>query len=130
MVVDTSALIAVLEDEPVAARLAAALDAAEVVRISVVTLVEAGIVVEARRGELAGRELDLLLYRLQAGMVSVTAEHAALARGAYRRFGKGRHRAGLNFGDCFAYALAVALGDSLLFVGNDFANTDVVAVQH
>jgi ribonuclease VapC len=130
MVVDTSALVAVLENEPIAARLSGALDAAEAVRISVVTMVEAGIVVEARRGELAGHELDLLLNRLQADIVSVTTDHAALARDAYRRFGKGRHRAGLNFGDCFAYALAVAVGEGLLFVGNDFANTDVLAAQY
>lgn len=130
MVVDTSVLVAVLEDESIAARLSAALDAAEAVRVSVVTLVEAGIVVETRRGELAGHELDLLLSRLQADIVSVTRDHAALARDAYRRFGKGHHRAGLNFGDCFSYALAVAVGESLLFVGNDFANTDVLAAQY
>lgn len=130
MVVDTSVLVAVLEDESIAARLSAALDAAEAVRVSVVTLVEAGIVVETRRGELAGHELDLLLSRLQADIVSVTPDHAALARDAYRRFGKGHHRAGLNFGDCFSYALAVAVGESLLFVGNDFANTDVLAAQY
>jgi ribonuclease VapC len=130
MVIDTSALVAVLEDEPAASRLSVALDAATEVRISAATVVEAGIVVEARRGELGGRELDLLLQRLQADVVSVTAEHAALARDAYRRFGKGRHRAGLNFGDCFAYALAIAVGDSLLFVGEDFAHTDLVVAEY
>jgi ribonuclease VapC len=125
MVIDTSALIALLEGEPAAPRLALALDGADEIRISAAMLVEAGIVVEARRGELGGAELDLLLDRLQAEVVSVTPDHAALARDAYRRFGKGRHQAGLNFGDCFAYALAAARGEPLLFVGDDFAKTDV-----
>lgn len=88
-------------------------------------MVEAGIVAEARRGELAGRELDLLLHRLGVEQVPVTEEHAELARSAYRRFGKGRHPAGLNFDDCFAYGLAAALGAPLLFVGQDFARTDI-----
>jgi ribonuclease VapC len=127
MVVDTSALLAVLEDEPDAPRLVAALEGAEAIRVSAGTLVEAGIVVEARRGEAGGRELDLLLHRLRADVVSVTAEHAEMARDAYRRFGKGRHPAALNFGDCFAYALAAALGEPLLFVGDDFRRTDIVA---
>jgi ribonuclease VapC len=130
MVVDTSALVAVLEDEPEAPRLVAALDAADDIRVSAATVVETGIVIEARRGELGGREFDLLLQRLQADVVSVTADHAALARDAYRRFGKGRHPAGLNFGDCFAYALAAALGEPLLFVGQDFASSDIVVAEY
>jgi len=127
VVLDTSALIAFLEEEPAAERVGSVLGSASRLRISTATVVEAGIVIEARRGELAGRELDLLLHRLGVEQVPVTEEHADLARSAYRRFGKGRHPSGLNFGDCFAYALAAALGMPLLFVGEDFARTDVTA---
>ena len=125
MVLDTSALVAYLEQEPEAARVEAALAAAPRLLISAVTVVEAGIVVEARRGEAAGRELDLLLHRLHVDVVPVGETHADLARSAWRRFGKGRHPAGLNFGDCFAYALAAETGEPLLFVGSDFARTDI-----
>lgn len=125
MVVDTSALLAILEGEPTAQRLVDALSAADAIRVSAGTALEAGIVVEARRGEAGGRELDLLLHRLRADVVSVTAEHVEIARDAYRRYGKGHHPAALNFGDCFAYALASALGEPLMFVGNDFSRTDV-----
>ncbi|HEX6535206.1 MAG TPA: type II toxin-antitoxin system VapC family toxin [Gemmatimonadaceae bacterium] len=130
MVVDTSALLAILEGEPTAQRLVTALSVADAVRVSAGTVLEAGIVVEVRRGEAGGRELDLLLHRLRADVMSVTAEHAELARDAYRRYGKGRHPAALNFGDCFAYALATVLQEPLLFVGNDFAQTDVVAAKY
>jgi ribonuclease VapC len=130
MVVDTSALLAILEGESAAQRLVDALSAADAIRVSAGTAFEAGIVVEARRGEAGGRELDLLLHRLRADVVSVTSEHAEIARDAYRRFGKGRHPAALNFGDCFAYALASALGEPLMFVGNDFSRTDVEAAEY
>jgi ribonuclease VapC len=130
MVVDTSALLAILEGESTAQRLVDALSAADAIRVSAGTALEAGIVVEARRGEAGGRELDLLLHRLRADVVSVTAEHVEIARDAYRRYGKGHHPAALNFGDCFAYALASALGEPLMFVGNDFARTDVEAAAY
>lgn len=130
MVVDTSALLAILEGESAAQRLVDALSAADAIRVSAGTALEAGIVVEARRGEAGGRELDLLLHRLRADVVSVTAEHVEIARDAYRRYGKGHHPAALNFGDCFAYALASALGEPLMFVGNDFARTDVEAATY
>jgi ribonuclease VapC len=130
MVVDTSALLAILEGESTARRLIDALSAADAIRVSAGTALEAGIVVEARRGEAGGRELDLLLHRLRADVVSVTAEHVEIARDAYRRYGKGRHPAALNFGDCFAYALASALGEPLMFVGNDFSRTDVEAATY
>jgi ribonuclease VapC len=130
MVVDTSALLAILEGESTAPRLVDALSAADAIRVSAGTALEAGIVVEARRGEAGGRELDLLLHRLRADVVSVTAEHVEIARDAYRRYGKGHHPAALNFGDCFAYALASALGEPLMFVGNDFARTDVEAATY
>lgn len=125
MVIDTSAILAILEGEPEADRLTAALAAADVLRMSAGSALEAGIVVEARRGEGGGRELDLLLHRLGVEIVAVASEQVEIARDAWRRYGKGRHPAALNFGDCFAYALATALGEPLLFVGDDFARTDV-----
>lgn len=134
MVLDSSAVIAILAGEPPAARLVAALERAlsghDAVRISTGTLLEAGIVAEARWGEAGGRELDALLTRLDAQTIAVTAEQTEHARDAFRRFGKGRHPAGLNFGDCFAYALAVTLNEPLLFVGDDFSRTDVLVAEH
>lgn len=129
MVLDTSALVAVLFDEPERKELVAAIAAARRRLISAVTLVEASIVVESRRGEIAGRELDLLLHRATVQTVAVDEEQAQIARAAWRRFGKGRHPAGLNFGDVFAYALARISGEELLFKGQDFARTDVVPAQ-
>lgn len=125
MVLDTSALVAILTDEPEAARLEAAFDADPVRLISAANLLEATIVIETRYGRAGGAELDLLLYKAQVEVVVVDAEQSELAREAWRRFGKGRHPAGLNFGDCFAYALARQRGQSLLFKGDDFGRTDV-----
>src|ERR1700722_356772 len=116
MVLDTSAVIALLQRGPDAAALWAALDLDAVRRISAATLVEAGIVALARYGEHGEREVDLFIQRATVDIIPVTAEHADIARGAYRRFGKGRHPAALNFGDCFSYALAVALDETLLFI--------------
>ena len=128
MVVDTSALIAILQNEAGADELVESLLDAPEGRISAATLVEAGIVMQARYGDAGELQLDLLLQRLQIEIIPVTAQHAELGRSAYRRFGKGRHSAGLNFGDCLAYALAKAMGESLLYVGGDFAQTDVEGV--
>lgn len=125
MVVDTSAIIAILQTEAGADELVESLIDAPERRISAATLVESGIVMQARYGDAGELQLDLLLQRLRIEIIPVTAQHAELARSAYRRFGKGRHSAGLNFGDCFAYALAKAMGESLLYVGGDFAQTDV-----
>lgn len=125
MVIDTSALTAVLFDEPERERFVSAMAEAPRLLISTGTLLEASIVVEARRGESAGRELDLLLHRASVRTVDVDAEQATAARAAWRRFGKGRHPAGLNYGDLFAYALAKVSGDPLLFKGDDFAATDI-----
>ena len=125
MVLDTSAILAVLLREPVASRLIPVLEETPDRRVSAVSLVEASMVMQSRYGDSGEGELDLLLQRLRAEIVSVTIRHAELARSAFRRFGKGRHAAGLNFGDCFAYALTVSLGEPLLFVGDDFARTDV-----
>jgi ribonuclease VapC len=127
MVLDTSAVVAVLFDEPERPGFVQKIAAARRRSISAVSLVEATIVVEARRGEIAGRELDLLLHRATVEPVPVDAEQARIALAAWRRYGKGRHAAGLNFGDVFAYALARARGDELLFKGDDFAQTDVAA---
>jgi ribonuclease VapC len=125
MVIDTSALLAVLLQEADAGRVAAAIEAASPRLLSAASLLEASIVIESRKGDAGGRELDLLIYRAAIEIMAVDAGQAELARAAWRRFGKGRHPAGLNYGDCFAYALAKGRDLSLLYVGNDFALTDV-----
>lgn len=125
MVIDSSALLAILQDEPERRALLEAIEGADRRCLSVVNLVEASIVLEARRGPTAARFLDTLVERAGIDVVGVDREQGELARRAFARFGKGRHSAGLNFGDCFAYALAQAFGDSLLFKGGDFSQTDV-----
>jgi ribonuclease VapC len=128
MVIDTSAILALLFNEPEADDIEVALDDDRVRLVSAVSGVEAAIVVEARLGPDGGRELDLLIHKTGIELVTVTADQAELARDAWRRFGKGRHEASLNFGDCFSYALAAATGEPLLFKGDDFAKTDVARV--
>lgn len=130
MVVDPSALIAYLNGEPEAERLEAAMLNASPLHISAASWVEAGIVADRLRGADGGRRLDALLARLRIETVPLTQRHAEIARSAYQKFGKGRHPAGLNFGDCFAYALAQALGEPLLFLGDDFSQTDVAVVAY
>lgn len=130
MVIDTSAVVAILGMEPESARLAQAIEADPNRLISAATMVETGLVIESRYGTAGGRELDLLVAKAGLSIESVTAEHADIAREAWRRFGKGRHPAGLNFGDCFSYALARTSGEPLLFKGGDFANTDVSVAQY
>ena len=125
MVLDTSAILAILFDEPESGVLLAAIDGATFRRVSAATLVETSIVVQSRFGDAGIRHLDHLLETISVEIHPVTAEQAQLARIAYRRFGKGRHEAGLNVGDCFAYALAMALEEPLLFKGGDFSRTDV-----
>ncbi|MGE4426987.1 MAG: type II toxin-antitoxin system VapC family toxin [Solirubrobacteraceae bacterium] len=127
MVIDTSALVAILLDEPDRRQFTQALANASVRVMSAATLVEAGIVIEARLGEAGGRELDLLLHRADVEVLPADEAQAGLARSAWRRFGKGSHPAGLNYGDCFSYALAVQRDEALLFKGDDFAATDVRA---
>jgi ribonuclease VapC len=97
--------------------------------MSTASYLEAAIVIEQRFGEPGGRELDLWLHRAGVDLVSVDAEQAEVARSAYRRFGKGRNRAGVNYGDCFAYALAKVSGEALLYKGDGFSNTDIGAVD-
>src|SRR4051794_7794813 len=128
MVIDTSALLAVLLQEPLAARVAAAIGAGSPRLLSAATLLEASIVIESRKGDAGGRELDLLLYRSALEVVPADQDQAEIARAAWRRFGKERHPAALNFGDCFAYALATSRQLPLLFCGEDFARTDVEGV--
>ncbi|MGV0990990.1 MAG: type II toxin-antitoxin system VapC family toxin [Mycobacterium sp.] len=128
MVIDSSALVAMLNDEADAPRLEAAVEADPVRLMSTASYLEAAIVIETRFGEPGGRELDLWLHRAGVDLVAVDAAQAEAARTAYRRYGKGRHRAGLNYGDCFAYALAKISGQPLLFKGNDFTHTDIGVV--
>jgi ribonuclease VapC len=130
MVVDTSALIALLNMEPESARLAVALESDATRLVSAATVVEAGLVIESRFGPVGGRELDLLIAKAGLSIEPVTADQADVAREAWRRYGKGRHSAGLNFGDCFSYALAKVTGEPLLFKGDDFTHTDVTAILY
>lgn len=128
MVLDTSALLAVLLNESEAVAFRLAIEADPVRLLSAANLVETAIVIEARVGEGGGRELDLLVHKAAIDVVAVDAGQAELARLAYRQFGRGRHAAGLNYGNCFAYALAQSSGEPLLFKGNDFSRTDVIPV--
>jgi ribonuclease VapC len=128
MVLDTSAVLAVLFDEPERRAFTLCIERDPRRLMSAANVLESALVAEARRGEPAGRELDLLLHRADILLVPVDADQVELARSAWRRFGKGRHPAGLNFGDCFAYALAAASGEPLLCKGEDFPRTDIAAV--
>lgn len=130
MIVDTSVIIAILREEADAEELAAAVESAEVRRISAATYVEASIVTDANRNPLLSSFLDSFLGRSLISIEPVTVQQARIAREAYRDFGKGRHRAGLNFGDCFAYALAKDKGEPLLFKGDDFRKTDVEIAEY
>src|SRR5208283_2188705 len=125
MVIDTSALLAIFLGEPERREFMTTLTQAETRRISIANALETGIVLEARRGEAAGREFDLFLRQAKVELVPVDTEQVEIARLAWRKYGKGRHPAGLNFGDCFAYALAKTLDEPLLAKGNDFVQTDI-----
>lgn len=125
MVIDTSALVAMLGDEPEAERFEVAVEADPVRLMSTASYLETAIVIETRFGEPGGRELDLWLHRATVDLVAVDIDQADTARLAYRTYGKGRHRASLNYGDCFSYALAKISGEPLLCKGADFEHTDV-----
>ena len=125
MVIDTSALVAILLNEPERRLFNECIESATRRLISAGTLLEASLVLESRLGEIGGRELDLFLHRAGFEIVPVDENQAEIARGAFRRYGKGRHPAALNFGDCFSYAAAGATGEPLLFKGNDFSKTDI-----
>ena len=128
MIVDTSAILAVLFRESDAERYERAMVEAPRCRMSAASFLEAAIVLESLGGAAAGYELDVIMEKAAIELELVTSDHAQAARRAWRRFGKGNHPAGLNFGDCFAYALAEATREPLLFKGQDFALTDVEAV--
>jgi ribonuclease VapC len=126
MIIDTSALVAILRAEAEAEICARAIEDAAARRLSAVNFVEAAAVIDGSRDPIASRRFDDLLTEAQLIIEPVTEIHARLARDAYRDFGRGSgHSAKLNFGDCFAYALAKATGESLLFIGTDFAHTDI-----
>jgi ribonuclease VapC len=128
VIVDTSALIAILRDEPEAAACAAAIEAAPHRRISAANFVEAAIVIDAARDPVASRRFDELVNEAQLVVEAVTEVQARIAREAYRDFGRGSgHPARLNFGDCFSYALARAKGEPLLFKEDDFSHTDIAS---
>ena len=128
MVSDTSALAAIFFGEPERQKFLHAIISASTRLISAATVLETGMVVESRLGDAAGRELDLFLIRANFQIVALDADQAELARSAWRQFGKGRHPAGLNYGDCFSYALAKWTGEPLLAKGNDFRLTDVAVL--
>ena len=126
MIVDTSALIAILRAEPDAGEMARAIERARSRRISAVNWLEAAVVIDTSGDPVVSRRFDELVQAAELHVEPVTHDQARIARDAYRDFGKGSgHKAGLNFGDCFAYALAKSAGEALLFKGNDFGHTDI-----
>lgn len=128
MIVDTSAVIAILRAEPEASTCAGAIERADVRRMSAASYVELGAVIDRAGDAVASRRVDELLSTAGIAIEAVTDRHASIARQAFRDFGKGSgHPARLNFGDCFSYALAEATGEPLLFVGNDFIHTGIAS---
>ena len=125
MVIDTSAFLAILQDEPDRRSFTAAIAAAVVRRTSAATFLEASMVLQSRYGAEGTQRLDMLLESARVEVMAVDPAQARIARRAFVDFGKGRHPAGLNFGDCFSYALAKVRGERLLFKGDDFAKTDI-----
>jgi ribonuclease VapC len=129
MVIDTSAVTAILFDEPEADRFETLIVADHTRLISAASVLESSLVVEARLGDAGGQGLDLMLHRAQVEIIPVDADQVEIARQAFRTYGRGRHPARLNFGDCFAYALSKSSGEPLLFKGQDFGLTDVEACR-
>ncbi len=126
MIIDTSAVIAILRDEPDAAAYAKAIEAAATRKISAANFLEAAIVIDLSRDPIASRRFDELCEEAQLVIEPVTEAQVRIAREAYRDFGRGSgHLAKLNFGDCFAYALSKVTGEPLLFKGDDFSRTDI-----
>ena len=125
MVIDTSALIAILRNEPERAQFIAAIDSVDKRNMSAVSFVETAMIIESRYGPRGILELDMLVSKATINIRSVDLSQAIIARNAFHNFGKGRHPAGLNFGDCFTYALAKMLNEPLLFKGEDFSKTDI-----
>lgn len=125
MVIDTSAILAILLGEPEAPAFVQAIATDPKRLLSAVSSLEAAIVIGSRKGSAGSRELDLLIHAAEIVTVAFDADQGRLARGAYEKFGKGYHPAGLNLGDCCSYALAASTGEPLLFKGDDFSRTDV-----
>ncbi len=125
MVLDTSAIAAILFAEDEAERFSQAIEDDPLRLLSAGTALECSLVIESKLGEAGGRELDLLLLRAGIEIIPFNAEQLTVARQAFRSFGKGQHAAGLNYGDCFSYALSMTSGEPLLFKGGDFAKTDI-----
>jgi ribonuclease VapC len=129
MIIDTSAIIAILNDEPERRSFNEAIEKSDVCLLSTAGFVEASIVIENSRGYEGLRDFDLWMAAARIELAPVDADQAQIARRAFRQFGKGRHPAALNFGDCFSYALATASGFPLLFKGEDFKKTDIQTVH-
>src|SRR5476651_1432378 len=128
MIIDTSALIAILRDEPEARDCALAIEKSADRRLSAANFVETALVIDGSRDAIAGRRFDELINEARIVIEPVTESQARIAREAYRDFGRGSgHPAKLNFGDCFAYALSKTTSESLLFKGEDFTHTDITA---
>ena len=127
MVIDTSAIVAILQNEPERRTFNEAIESAASCSLSAASFVEASMILESRYGSDGIRSLDLLISKASVELAVVDSDQALIARDAFRRFGKGRHPASLNYGDCFSYALAKTLDAPLLFKGNDFSQTDIVA---
>ncbi|MBP0579686.1 type II toxin-antitoxin system VapC family toxin [Labrys sp. LIt4] len=125
MILDTSAVVAILYREPEAAAYVRLIHDADICRISVATYVELSMVIENQLGSEGMRQAEAFFRRAGIVVEPVTIDQGELARQAFLDFGRGRHKAGLNFGDCFSYALAKAMGEPLLFKGNDFSQTDI-----
>jgi ribonuclease VapC len=130
MVIDSSAIVAILQQEPEAERLALAIARDNVRLVSAASWVECGVVAFLRAGEEGIRDLDLLAAKCRLQVATVTAKQAGVALQAFMSYGKGVHPARLNFGDCFAYALAKDAGEPLLFKGEDFGRTDITAAPY
>jgi len=129
MVIDTSALVAILQREIERRKFLEVIEAADSARMSVASFVETSIVIESRHGLEGLRDLDRFISRAGIELIPVDAEQGQIACSVFTRFGKGRHRAGFNYGDCFAYAAAMSLGEPLLCKGDDFIHTDVLILD-
>lgn len=130
MIIDSSALVAILIEEPEALRLTTAISGSANRLLPASCLLETSMILLGRRGPEGARDLDLYVYRGNIGIVPFTESQAQIARMAFARYGKGRHSAGLNFGDCMAYAAAKESGEELLFKGTDFAQTDIAIASY
>ena len=130
MIINTSALVAILRNEPEAKDCAVAIERNRIRRVSAANFVETALVIDGSRDPIASRRFDDLVKEAQIAIEPVTEVQARIAREAYRDFGKGSgHHAKLNFGDCFAYALAKTTGEPLLFKGDDFVHTDIIPAR-